>query len=267
MKRWSEDEQAQGLRDFVRDLVDKPAFTGADAIAISKTSNMFRVRRLATNMVNQYGTTVFSGPFKGMRLVPVQLGSLLMPRILGSYESELAPIFSDLSRFNRLVDVGSAEGYYAVGCPFANPHLRTIAFDTDERVREVCGRAAALNGVADRVEQRGLCAPDDLAELATPDTLILVDIDGGETDLLCGASAAKLARAEIVVEVHHKGSGTTETDIIPHFAATHDITVIRQSVVDAWQFEMLRDLSSFERFLAVWEGRYTEAWLHMRPRG
>ena len=267
MAGWSEQAQAQALQQYVVQLAKKSDFGAEDALAIARAANMYRVEHLATAVVNQLGSGVLSGTFKGMKLVPVQMGSLLMPKILGTYESEIAPVFRDMARFGRLIDVGSAEGFYAVGCPFVHRHLRSIAYDVNERAQEVCARAAALNGVSDRVDQRGFCSPEELASLATPDSLILIDIDGAETDLLCAIPATRLARSEILLEVHQQGTATTAIDIIPHFSDTHEITMIRQGVVDPGQFEFLRQLSSFERFLTVWEGRKTEAWLHMKPRG
>jgi hypothetical protein len=227
---------------------------------------MYRVEHLASAIIDGIGAVVQSGPFRGMQLVPVQMGSLLMPKVLGTYESEISHLFADLSAFDRVVDIGSAEGYYAVGCPFANPHLRSIAYDANVGAHAVCRQAAEKNGVSDRVEQRHYCSFDELASLATPGTLIVIDIDGGEVDLLCSQPAERLGQATIILEVHKAGSTTTEVDIVPHFSRTHDIEIFRQGAVDANRFGFLRQLSAFERYLTVWEGRQTEAWLHMTPK-
>ena len=58
-----------------------------------------------------------SGPFAGMRYVDTATEGALVPRLLGTYESELHPY---LKRFaaegcEDVIDVGCAEGYYAVG--------------------------------------------------------------------------------------------------------------------------------------------------------
>ena len=267
MAQWSELHQAEALRAYLGTLIERPTFGVDEAIAAARATNMYRVEHLASALIGAIGLKVQSGPFRNMQLVPVQMGSLLMPKLLGTYESEISHLFEDLSAFDRVVDIGSAEGYYAVGCPFANPHLRSIAYDADVKAHAVCRQAAERNGVSDRVEQRHFCSFDELASLADARTLIVIDIDGAEVDLLCSQTAERLARATIIMEVHQVGSTTTEADIIPHFARTHDIQIFRQGVVDANRFAFLRQLTAFERYLTVWEGRKTEAWLHMTPKG
>ena len=58
------------------------------------------------------------GPFKGMRYHGDAMGGAVAPKIKGVYESELAPFFVKRSAipFQHIIDVGAAEGYYAVGC-------------------------------------------------------------------------------------------------------------------------------------------------------
>ena len=266
MAIWSERERAAFFAAQIRDLVCKEDVDALDLLTVANLSRGFQVESLANQLVNRLGPVVRSGPFAGMRLVPVQLGSLLMPKILGTYESEIAPFFHNLDRYKRLVDVGSAEGYYAVGCPFAHPHIETLAFDTDLSAQRLCRQAADLNGVTDRVQQFGLCTPQELSDLADGETLIVVDIDGGEIDLLCALPARALARADIIVETHKHGSSTTQDRIIPHFSATHDIIVYRQVLKDVGDLPLLRQSPSVTRWLVTWEGRLNETWLHLKPK-
>ncbi len=265
MPGWRERERAEEFGGTIRDLVSKPDFASRDLQTVATLSRWFQLECLAHTMVGQLGATVRSGPFVGMRLIPVQIGSVLMPKILGTYESEIAHLFADLRRFRRVVDVGSAEGYYAVGCPFANSHIRTLAYDTSAAAQLRCRQAAELNGVADRVEQREFCTPEELARLADGDTLFVIDIDGGEIDLLCALPAERLARAEMIVEAHKHGATTAAEAILPHFAATHDVTIYRQKTKEVDE-PMLAQSPSFTRWLVTWEGRMNEVWLHLKPK-
>src|SRR3982751_3241860 len=64
------------------------------------------------------GTTVLHGPFAGLRYPADAVQSRhSVPMLLGSYERELHAIVDSvlLDSYNRVVDVGCAEGYYAVG--------------------------------------------------------------------------------------------------------------------------------------------------------
>src|SRR5579859_5362525 len=59
---------------------------------------------------------VRSGPFAGMRYVDASIGSAYLPKLLGIYERELHPVIEEAcaSRPGLIVDLGAAEGYYAV---------------------------------------------------------------------------------------------------------------------------------------------------------
>lgn len=60
------------------------------------------------------------------------LGRNSVPKLLGSYECELHEIIESALRSNhhRVIDVGSAEGYYAVGFALKRG-CHVVAFDTD----------------------------------------------------------------------------------------------------------------------------------------
>ena len=64
------------------------------------------------------GYEVQAGPFKGMRYPQFKAkGSTMLGKLLGTYEGELADLITSLVKqpYDAVVDVGCAEGYYAVG--------------------------------------------------------------------------------------------------------------------------------------------------------
>ena len=64
------------------------------------------------------GAKITGGPFKGMDYVTAATEGPLIPRLLGTYESELHPYLAKLAGGGIdycVIDVGCAEGYYAVG--------------------------------------------------------------------------------------------------------------------------------------------------------
>src|SRR5262245_41340678 len=68
--------------------------------------------------------SVQRGPFAGM-VYPdhAAVGSTLYPKLLGSYERELHQTVDDIVRlgYDTVVDIGAAEGYYAVGLAMKMP--------------------------------------------------------------------------------------------------------------------------------------------------
>lgn len=213
-----------------------------------------------------YGDRVHSGPFEGMVYPAGGSGSLPSPKLLGCYEAELHPVFDDLSRYTRFVDIGCDEGYYVVGAARRHPEIEALGFDLNPHAQEACRRLATVNGVVDRVEIGGLCAPDRLAELATAGTLVLIDIEGAEVDLLRETGGDALRSADLVVEAHHVKNVSTADAVIGLLRDTHDVTVLPQQVRDPALFPELMALGQLQRFLAQWEGRGSDPWILARAR-
>ena len=100
---------------------------------------------------------VKNGPFEGMQYVQTACCSAFTPKVLGTYEMEIWDCLAPCLNWQGglFVDVGAAEGYYAVGMLFRNPTLVTVAFEADPESRKVLAELGNLNGVADRLDVKG----------------------------------------------------------------------------------------------------------------
>ncbi|EWY37087.1 hypothetical protein N825_21820 [Skermanella stibiiresistens SB22] len=172
---------------------------------------------------------VVSGPFQGMRmdLSPVSSRHLL-GYILGTQELELHGVVERIVTrdYKTIVNVGAADGYYAVGLARRLPKARIVGFEGLAELHPVLRHSAELNGVADRFTINGFCEPPDLKRALGASegrTLLISDIEGGEIDLLDPARARELDITDILVETHDAFvPGCTET-LIDRFSATHNI--------------------------------------------
>jgi hypothetical protein len=174
------------------------------------------------------GLVVLSGPFAGMRAIDKAAGSALLPKLVGSYECELHPAIARLTaRGHRLiVDVGCAEGYYAVGLARLFPRARVRAHDIDSAARRLCMAMAELNEVSDRVAVGGYFKTGDLATIRDLPALIVSDCEGYEATFLDPKAAPALSECDVLVEIHeHIVPGVGEL-LDGRFAATHDIEKI-----------------------------------------
>jgi hypothetical protein len=105
---------------------------------------------------------VVGGPFKGMRYDGGAVCGAATPKILGVYESELAPFLLKWSviPFQHIINVGAAEGYYAVGCATLWPQATVTAFEASEEGRRFLARNVQLNGLQSRVKMMGYCGQE-----------------------------------------------------------------------------------------------------------
>lgn len=188
---------------------------------------------LTRAVVRQTGQAVASGPFRGMKYVASGIGSVYYPKLLGTYEKELHPIIEAIGRLesDRIIDIGAAEGYYAVGLSLQNPRAEVIAFEQSPEGQKLVGEMAALNGVGDRVRVLGRCEPADLqAELGpAPRPVVVCDVEGYETTLLDPAAVPALAKAWVLVELHEFIVAGVGKWLSSRFADSHRMTEIGQT--------------------------------------
>ena len=146
----------------------------------------YRATLIQNTVVQQCGTTVQGGPFQGMEFVAQSAEGCHVPKLLGCYESELHEhILAAAGRgYEAVINIGAAEGYYAVGLARLMPDVRVYAYDTNAAAHPVCQSLAERNGVAGRVVIGGVFRGEDFDRFAGQRTLVVCDIEGGETDLL-----------------------------------------------------------------------------------
>ena len=188
--------------------------------------------------------------------------------MLGCYEASLAPIIEAIiaRAYPLIIDVGCAEGYYAVGLARRMTGSRVLARDANPAALVLCGQLAALNGVAERVEIGGRMGHADFAICAAQPTVILCDIEGAEADLLDPVAAPGLMAADILVEVHDVMQPGLSTLIAGRFAATHRITRLDRRITGDLP-DWMDSLSDLDRLLALWEWRGGPTpWLWMQRK-
>lgn len=230
----------------------------------------WRSRVLANTFLRREGARIRGGPFAGMTYLTEATEGALVPRLLGTYESELHPHIQAFAAegLETVIDVGCAEGYYAVGLARLMPQVMVHAFDIDDAARAACADLAARNGVAERVLIGGAFPPDGFQAFAGRRVLVMVDAEGAELDILRPDLAPALAGMSLIVETHDVYRQGALDELTRRFAATHDIQVVREQPK---AFEMpgwLQDLAHLDQLLAVWEWRLAPTpWLVMRPKG
>jgi hypothetical protein len=158
--------------------------------------------------------------------------STVAPMMLGLYERPLQQTLETLIRtrhYDLIVDVGSADGFYAVGLAMRCPDARVVACDTEPRARQATLAMAQRNGVADRVVVRGFCSDRDLIDIvrAARRALILSDCEGYERLLFPAGAGEALARHDVAIEVHDWIDYGISPHLLQTFRGSHDVEVIR----------------------------------------
>lgn len=186
------------------------------------------VDKLVERFLRANDCVIHSGPFKGMKYIERASGSALLPKLLGTYERELnLAIEEAISRSPSLIlDVGCAEGYYAMGLARRLPNANVVAFDIDSHARMACKELARANDVGTRVSVLGRCDHNELRTRIKPFTLLICDCEGFEWHLLDAAQVPSLAGADMLVELHGKSAEECMLEIRNRLGETHELQFI-----------------------------------------
>ena len=219
--------------------------------------------------------TILHGPFEGMVYKNDQfICSAIPPKLLGSYEREIHEWLYEIlgKQFDGIIDVGCAEGYYAVGFAWKMKNARVYAYDINEQARQQCQKLAAANQVTNRVEIRTFCDQEELNKVVAGQRfLIISDCEGYEKQLFAESNIKSLAQSEILIEVHD----FMDITILPYlrklFSATHDIREIESiddlRKMDRYQYPELegRDINERYKIIAEWRKRIM-IWMYITPK-
>lgn len=224
----------------------------------------------------QRSDRILVGPFKGLRFVWDSWDTNFanpMPKFLGTYEMELHNVMETVCEIapDLIVDVGAADGYYAVGFAVRVKGAQVISFEELEKGQKLVESVAELNGVGDRVKSLGRCEIADLetALSSAKTTFVMMDVEGFEDVLLDPVSIPALKKSHILVESHDCYVPGMSEKIVERFNKTHQIEKITSRLRNISDIE---PVSGFMKFYAKYnilgwteERPFEMNWFFMRP--
>lgn len=207
-----------------------PDHPGQDPVGRAHADSGVPLTKILMRLLTLYtalcGARVQRGPFRGMRYVSDHVCNALTSKLVGTYELEIADWIERLVARNypTLLNIGAAEGYYAVGFARRCAGMRVVSFERYPHYRVLQAEIARRNGVAGRVNIEGWCDIASLRpHLAGPDyPLLIVDIEGGETTLLDPDQLPALRQCPMLVELHEWEEPAADI-LRTRFSASHQI--------------------------------------------
>jgi hypothetical protein len=173
---------------------------------------------------------IYSGPFSGMRYIRSSVGSVILPKIIGTYEDELHFIFDKLKskNYSLFIDIGAAEGFYVVGIGkyIFNNFIPVIAYESSvlgqKKIRDLSFLNSFFNVII-----KGTCDINSLKEdIYNNRPFILMDVEGAELYLL-DTMKVDFAACDILVEVHTSFINNLDLILIERFKFSHKISVVQ----------------------------------------
>ncbi len=217
----------------------------------------WRSELISNTLVERSGDTVLGGPFVGMKYPNKASEGSRSARLLGAYEASLAPVIEEIvaRKYRQVIDIGCAEGYYAVGMALRMPKAKVLARDASAKAQALCVALAEANGVAAQVQVGGLFGHADFAVCEGTKTVVICDVEAAELDLLDPAKAKGLLAADILVEAHDCMRPGIAAELQRRFSPTHVVRVLGRKLDDSSLPAWMEGLSDLDRLIALWEWR------------
>jgi len=221
---------------------------------------------------------VQDGPFAGLNYYGVRSsGSALYPKILGTYEREIASIFSKHNwSYDVFVDIGCGEGYYVNGVRYLNPACQCYGFDTNRKAIENARVLASSNGLRDGIYFfDSEFSFESVVYDGSKKYLFMIDTEGAELDIFreilsyFNAFGSQLSSVDFLIELHPMYSIERASSLLNEISkctskSLEKITAI--SDFDKVLFnspESIRCLSPSTQFLLLRERHLPTPWLYI----
>ena len=155
LKLAEKDGQMKAGKEVISILLNK---IGIKSDAINR-----RKSEISNHFDKIFESTVIYGPFKGLKLSKdTWWGSTDRASMLfGFYEKEVLESLQNIPKhYKTFIDLGAADGYYAVGVLVNNLFESSICYESSLKGRETISRNAKINNVENKIEIRG-CAKNN----------------------------------------------------------------------------------------------------------
>ncbi len=213
---------------------------------------------------------VLYGAFKGMRLASTSwsardVGSIL----LGQYERQVVDaIMGSPESHSIFVDVGAADGIYAVGLTLNNRFLSSYCFESSEASQLSIRENAIANNVESRITILGTARANFLSILTheydvdLTKALFLIDIEGGEFDLLTSQNLKRMRDSVVIVEIHKNVDDfdSKYKTLLANSAEFFNLEELSAGSKTNMNFEEIESWPDEDRQIVFSEGRRYEMW-------
>lgn len=233
---------------------------------IVKLENTIQGKRLflSEKLNENLNGVIKYGPFQGLKFGKncwwgaTDRASML----LGLYEQEVLTSLKSLSKkYRYFIDVGAADGYYGIGVIVGNLFEKSWCYEISEQGRNTIRTNASLNNVSNRVVIRGKADKEfnkAFSEEVAAQSVLLVDIEGAEFELVDKELLEKFKNSVIFIELHDWffSDGKERLEKLRDDAERFfKITTLTTTSRDLSIFEEVQKMNDTDRWLICSEGR------------
>lgn len=250
------------------DLAYKDAIKGDDLSIVFKILAARRRVAIEKKAYLDSRGEIIGGVFRGMKYLPTSRNSVLMPKLLGTYESEVSELLIRRGKtINYFIDVGCAEGYYVAGLAYRFPKIDCIGVDIEPESRALAATLCDINGL------KGNTSIFENIDGTTKDlagnVLALIDVDGDEINMInkvinLTKGNKNISALELVIETDRNASGSSTEEGIKGCLQSLGFRIqqiIRQDIHNRIS-PLTESLNYYDRVICGHERSYSEqSWI------
>lgn len=242
-------------------------------IRLALLSLSFEFRRRVSQKLGREFAEIREGSFAGGLVGPSPWsGTQYWPaQVAGAYEHVVMEFISSLGPLNTVIDLGAAEGFYALNLRITGLAKKVIAFDSDPAAIKVLDAAARKHNIAN-FELNGRATFSEVKKSVlkeiSKNNLLISDIEGAEFELFTEDLILTLGNWFVVIELHEFGDTEASKALKQKFLPSHDV---KMAVGGELKIQNLQNLfpqfTQLEIANLAHEGRTSnQTWLIARPK-
>lgn len=227
-------------------------------------------------LLKKYNYTVAHGAFKGMKLNKKVWWSKndYITQTLGIYEEHILQKITHFAKngSTTLIDVGAADGYFAVGMAYSNIYQKVYAFEIEKEGRDRILENANANKCNNKIKIFGEADVSSISKIIDEGdkVTVMIDIEGAEYDFLSDDMLTILNGNHVVCELHPwmvDGGDNLQIKLLSKASKQFNVELINREIYKPNMFSEFDNLSDEERLIAVGEGREKNMqWMVLYPK-
>ena len=184
--------------------------SGATARDLCVVAVNIQRREMEKRLFSHFDGLIQDGIFKGVRISDTPHDSVLIPKILGTYETEIADHIRNLAeQCDIFIDIGCADGYYTSGIATNTNVKKVVGVDISSKALDLATVSAHKNKVGHKCIFKKELA--DALPYIESGSFIMIDVDGEEQQVLNELSEYieihQLRKIKILIETDFKENG------------------------------------------------------------
>ena len=223
-----------------------------------------RSERISNEVYDLFEGSVKYGHFRGLKLIKKSTWGVnnLGLMCIGQYEKEVLNFIcsGSLNEKKIFIDIGAGVGYYAVGVLNSKLFDSCICFEKDKHSRNLILENWKENGSPGELTIYCDVFSDfkkKLKNIELSEAFFLIDIEGGEFDLLTKKNLIFLSKSIILIEIHNwiLDFENKYISLLRLANEFFDIKIIERQEKETIYMEELRSFTDDNRLLLLSESR------------